>query len=152
MNKIFLTGRITKNLELKATSTGKSVCEFTIAVNRDKEHADFINVIVWNAQAENLTKYQSKGSLIAVVGELRVDIYTKQDGTKGYKNYVLANNIEYLENYKHFGNCLFIENGDVKLAVPLSFGIRIVYLSYKGSENLFFEQPSEMKDLFDFIF
>ena len=53
----------------------------------------------------------------------------------------------YLENYKHFGNCLYIENGDVKLAVPLSFGIRIVYLSYKGSENLFFEQPSEMKDL-----
>ena len=53
----------------------------------------------------------------------------------------------YIENYKHFGKCLFVENVDVKIGIPLEFGIRIIYLSYKGSENLFFEQPSDMVDL-----
>lgn len=96
MNKICLVGRITKDLELKSTPSGKSVCEFTIAVSRDKDNSDFINCRVWNAPAENLVKYQGKGSLISAVGELRTDSYDRQDGTKGYKTYVLANNIEYL--------------------------------------------------------
>lgn len=100
MNKIFLIGRITKELELKKTSTDKSVCDFSIAVNRDKDNTDFINVEVWNIPAENLVKYQTKGSLISVEGQLRNDTYEKQDGTKGYKTYVLANNIEYLESKK----------------------------------------------------
>lgn len=100
MNKIVLTGRVTKDLELAKTSTGKSVCEFSIAVNRDKDNADFINIQVWNAPAENIVKYQGKGSLIAVEGQLRTETYTKQDGNKGYKAYVLANNIEYLESKK----------------------------------------------------
>lgn len=98
MNKIFLTGRICRDLDLRATSTGKSVCEFTIAVNRDKENADFITVRVWEKAAENLVKYQTKGSLLGVLGELRVDTYTKNDGSKGYKTYVLANQIEYLSS------------------------------------------------------
>ena len=98
MNKICLAGRITKGLELKSTPSGKSVCEFTIAVNRDKDNSDFINCRVWNTPAENLVKYQGKGSLISVVGELRTDSYDKQDGTKGYKTYVLANHIEYLSS------------------------------------------------------
>lgn len=96
MNKIFLIGRITKELELRSTKSGKSVCEFTIAVNRDKENADFINCVVWNEQAENLVKYQNKGSLISVMGELRNETYDKPDGTRGYKTYVLVNVIEYL--------------------------------------------------------
>ena len=100
MNKIVLVGRITKNLELAKTSTGKSVCEFSIAVNRDKDNADFITIQVWNEQAENLVKYQSKGSQIAVEGQLRTQTFDKQDGTKGYKTYVLANHIEYLSSKK----------------------------------------------------
>ena len=53
----------------------------------------------------------------------------------------------YFENYKHFGKCLFIENSEIKIGVPVEFGIRISYLSYKGSDNLFFEQPKDMTDL-----
>ncbi len=53
----------------------------------------------------------------------------------------------YIQEYKHFGLCLFAENGDVKIGIPLNFGIRISYLSYKGSENLFFEQPADMTDI-----
>lgn len=90
-----LIGRITKDLELRHTSNDKAVCDFTLAVNRDKDNADFINCVVWNNQAENLCKYQGKGSLIAVFGELRVDTY-EVEGNKRYKTYVYVNNIEFL--------------------------------------------------------
>ncbi len=55
----------------------------------------------------------------------------------------------YIESYKDFGKCLCIENQDISLKVPLDYGIRISYLSYKGSENLFFVQPSNMTELCD---
>ena len=98
MNSIVLIGRITKDLELRTTEGQKSVCNFTLAVNRiGQEQADFINVAVWGQQAENLHKYQGKGSLIAVAGSLRVDNY-EVEGQKRYNTYVLANNIEYLSS------------------------------------------------------
>lgn len=100
MNSISLTGRITKELELKETTTGKKVSEFSLAVNRvGQEQADFINCQVWGTQAENLAKYQGKGSLVGVVGSLRTDTY-EVEGTKRYKTYVLVNNVEYLGTKK----------------------------------------------------
>ena len=96
MNKVILTGRITKDLELRKTKSDKSVCEFTLATNRvGSEDADFISCMVWNQQAENLCKFQGKGSLIAVFGELRTDSY-EVEGQKRYKTYVLVNTIEFL--------------------------------------------------------
>lgn len=99
MNNVTLIGRITKDLELRSTSNGKSVCEFNIAVNRIGEGTDFITCVIYGNQAENLCKYQDKGSQIAVSGSLRVDTYEK-DGQRKYKTYVLTNNIEYLESKK----------------------------------------------------
>lgn len=100
MNNINLVGRITKDLELKYTTTEKAVCDFSLAVNRiGSDDADFINCQVWNKQAENLKKYQGKGSLIAVNGTLRVDTY-EVEGNKRYKTYVLVNNIEFLGTKK----------------------------------------------------
>lgn len=97
MNQINLIGRLTKDPELRYTTNNKAVCNFDIAVNRiGQEATDFINVVVWDKQAENLEKYQSKGSLIAVSGSLRVDKYQNENGENRYKTYVLANNIEYL--------------------------------------------------------
>ena len=96
MNNINLIGRLTKQPELRTTESQKNVCDFTIAINRvGTDKADFINCVVWNAQAENLCKYQTKGSLIGVSGSLRVDTY-EVEGQNRYKTYVLANNIEYL--------------------------------------------------------
>ena len=96
MNKVILIGRITKDLELRKTKSDKSVCEFTLATNRvGNEDADFISCMVWNQQAENLCKFQGKGSLIAVFGELRTDSY-EVEGQKRYKTYVLVNTIEFL--------------------------------------------------------
>lgn len=96
MNKIILIGNITKDLEIKYTKNGKAIVEFNLAVRRDKDITDFINCVVFGMQAENLNRYQSKGSKIAVSGEYRIDIYDKTDGTRGYSHYVLANEIEYL--------------------------------------------------------
>jgi len=105
MNKVILTGRIANDLELKATTTGKSICEFRIAtnrpVNRDGEKvADFVNCRVWNKSAENLVKYQTKGNLIAVIGRLQIDSYTDKEGNKRYSNYVLVEDLEFLERKK----------------------------------------------------
>ncbi len=101
MNTISLVGRITKDLELRYTQSNKPVCEFNLAVNRiGQEQTDFITCQVWNGQAENLSKYQGKGSLIGVLGSLRVDQFQDKDGNNRYKTYVLANNIEYLGTKK----------------------------------------------------
>ena len=105
MNKVVLTGRIANDLELRATTTGKSICEFRLATNRpvvrDGERvADFINCIVWNKSAENLVKYQAKGNLIAVIGRLQVDSYKDKEGNNRYKNYVVVEDLEYLERKK----------------------------------------------------
>lgn len=99
MNTVNLTGRITKDLELKYTSNNKAVCDFSIAVNRvGQEQADFINCQVWGTQAENLSKYQGKGSLVGIVGSLRVDAYKDKDNNNRYKTYVLVSNVEYLSS------------------------------------------------------
>ena len=104
MNKVILTGRLTRDPELRYTPNNKPVCDFTIATNRltnrdGEKVADFINCIVWNNQAENLSKYMSKGSLIAVIGEMRTETY-EVNNEKKYKTYVYVNNIEFLENKK----------------------------------------------------
>ena len=101
MNKVILTGRLTRDVELRATPQGNFVCEFTLATNRpvvrDGERvADFVTCIVWNKQAENLAKYQNKGNLIAVEGNIRTNSYKDKNGNTRYKTYVLVNTIEYL--------------------------------------------------------
>ena len=98
MNKCILTGRITKDLDLRYTNNNKPVCNFTIAVNeRASEDVDFIYCEVWNKKAENLVNYQSKGNLIAVIGRIKEKSYDDKDGIKKYKTYVLVDDIEYLE-------------------------------------------------------
>ena len=101
-----ITGRIVRDPELKETKTGKNICKFTIATNeptrRDGETVtDFVDCVVWDKQAENLCKYQTKGNLIAVFGKIRTDNY-EVEGQKRKGMYVLANNIEFLEKKNEF--------------------------------------------------
>ena len=94
MNKIWICGNISTELNLKEIGNNK-LCEFSVAVRRDEKTTDFINCVVWNKQAENLVKYQSKGSKISVLGSLCVDKYQAGDKTR-YKTYVRVNEIEFL--------------------------------------------------------
>lgn len=82
MNTINLVGRLTADPELKTTQSGKSVCSFTLAVNRPrvKDTTDFINCVAWNQSAEYLTNYGRKGSLVAVTGVLTSRKYDDKDG------------------------------------------------------------------------
>lgn len=90
-----ITGRIVRDPELRETKTGKKVCEFTVAINRDKDNTDFVNCMVWDKQAENLAKYQGKGSILGIEGSIRTETYELSD-KKHYKTFVLVNQIEYL--------------------------------------------------------
>ena len=102
MNKVMLIGRLTKTPELRSTQTGKQVCSFTIATNRiNNEECDFINCVVWDKQAENLCKYQVKGSLIGIIGQLRQATYKDTKGNKRVAYVVYCTNIEYLSNTSH---------------------------------------------------
>ena len=108
MNRVFITGRIVKDPILEHTKSGIATCQFNIAtnrpVNRDGERqVDFITCIVWNKQAENLVKYQRKGNMIGIQGQLRVDTY-ETNGERKYKTYVLVENIEFLEARKDIPN------------------------------------------------
>ena len=104
MNKALLIGRLTKDPELRATSTGRNVCQFSIAVNRNftnangEREADFINCVVWDKQAENLAKYQHKGNQIAVEGRIQTRNYDDKDGKKVYVTEILASNISFLDS------------------------------------------------------
>ncbi len=102
MNKCILTGRLTKTPELKTTANGKNKCEFILAVNRPvvrdgQREADFLSCEAWGKTAENLVNYQKKGSLIAVIGSVRKMQYEKEDGSRAYYDFVLANEIEFLQ-------------------------------------------------------
>ncbi len=128
MNKIILIGNLTRNLELKYTSTNKAVLDTNLAVQRPRinqngeRETDFINIQVWGKQAENLSKYCGKGSKIAIEGELRIDTYEKNDGSKGYKTYVLVSNVEFLDTKKKEEKPAIEVNEEVKEDIFEEFG------------------------------
>ena len=96
MNKVILVGYITKKPELKYVNN-LAITTFTIAVNRQKEGADFIGITVFNKQAENIEKYCDKGSLVSVEGRVQVSSYKKEDKTL-YKTEIIADSIRFLSS------------------------------------------------------
>lgn len=98
MNTIVLSGRLTKDVELRYTNSQKAFALFTIAVRRDngRDEVDFINCSAWDKTAENLNKYCSKGSMILVDGRLQVEQY-ERDGHKRTDVKVVAYKIEFLD-------------------------------------------------------
>lgn len=100
MNRICLVGRITKDLELKKTPSALSVVNFTIAVNKYSKdannNADFFDCVVYGTQADNLVKYQGKGSLIAVEGRLETRTYQTKEGLNRKIYEVVCDRINFL--------------------------------------------------------
>ena len=115
MNKVFLTGRLARDPELRYTSNNTPVATFTIAVDRgfggnrenqnpDQPTADFISVVVWNKQGENVKNYLHQGSKVAVDGRLQVRNYDAQDGSKRYVTEVVASSVEFLDSKNSSNN------------------------------------------------
>ena len=109
INSVVLVGRLTKDPELRKTSTGTSVCQFTCACDRknyskdkqdNQQTADFISCVAWRQKADFLANYATKGTLIGVEGSIQTRNYTNQAGQKIYVTEVLADSVEILESKK----------------------------------------------------
>ena len=100
MNTIQLTGNLCKDVELRVTTSDKKIVDNTIAVRKDKKNAkgeyesDFIKVVLFDNNAEFLSKYATKGSNIGVCGMLRVDSYQDREGNYRTDTYVIADKVE----------------------------------------------------------
>ena len=103
MNRVELIGRINRDPELRYTSSNIATTRFTLAVNRPfqgqngEQGTDFINIVVWRKQAENVKKFVSKGSLVAVEGRIQTGSYEK-DGQRIYTTDVVADSVQFLES------------------------------------------------------
>ena len=102
INNVVLAGRVTKDIELKVTPTGKSVCSFSLAVERKfvqngEKVTDFINCQLWGKSAETLEKYVKKGMMIGVEGRIQTRKYTNQQGQTVYVTEVVADSFSFLE-------------------------------------------------------
>ena len=121
INKVVLTGRMVKDPELRfIQNTGTATTTITLAVDKynaktKEREADFINVVVWGKQAENLAEYTVKGSQIAISGRIQTRSYEAKDGTKRYVTEVVANEIEFLGNKT-------TKKEDKKLEKAIDFG------------------------------
>lgn len=103
INRVVLTGRLTRDLELRRTQSGTSVVSFTLAVDRNfrregQPEADFINCVAWNRQAETMAQYLHRGSLIGVDGRLQTRNYENQQGQRVYVTEVVVDNFTFLES------------------------------------------------------
>jgi single-strand DNA-binding protein len=102
MNSVILIGRITAKPELAYTQNQKARCTFTLAVDRpsknDERQADFIRIVAWDRQAENIGRYLYKGSKCAVSGRIQTGSYKDKDGKTVYTTDVIANHVEFLDS------------------------------------------------------
>lgn len=102
MNKIVLIGNLTNDPESRATPSGVSVTQFTIAVNRrfpgsdGNKVADFFRIQAWRQLADVCKKYLSKGKKVAVIGELQARLYEAKDGKTRMSLDVSADEVEFL--------------------------------------------------------
>lgn len=99
MNYVGLLGRLTRDPELKQTSSGKSYCRFSLAVKKEfvKDGVDFINCIAWDKRAEFIANYFTKGQRILVQGRINVGSY-EVNGEKRNSFDVLVDRAEFIEN------------------------------------------------------
>ena len=105
MNKVYLIGNLTRDPEMRSTSTGIPVCNFSIAVNRrfknaqtGQQETDFFNIVAWRQLAELCGRYLAKGRKVAVFGSIQTRSYEAQDGSKRTAFDIVADEVEFLSS------------------------------------------------------
>ncbi|EJN94929.1 single-stranded DNA-binding protein [Streptococcus ratti] len=104
INNVVLVGRMTRDAELRYTPSNQAVATFTLAVNRNfknqngEREADFINIVIWRQQAENLANWAKKGTLLGITGRIQTRNYENQQGQRVYVTEVVADNFQILES------------------------------------------------------
>lgn len=110
LNSVNLTGRLTKDIDLRYTSNGTAVGSFTLAVDRQFKNAqgeretDFINCVIWRKAAENFANFTRKGSLVGIQGRIQTRNYENQQGQRVYVTEVNTENFTLLESKKSQNN------------------------------------------------
>jgi single-strand DNA-binding protein len=103
MNRIFLLGRLVRDPEVRVTPSERTVCTFTLAVDRPftakngQREADFINIVTWNRTAELCGNSLTKGQRALVEGRLQIRSYDGKDGNKHWVTEVIADRVEFIE-------------------------------------------------------
>jgi single-strand DNA-binding protein len=116
MNKFIGIGRLTKDIELRYTSSNIAVATFTIAINQEylskdgNRGVDFINCVTYKIQAENIAKYCSKGSQVAIEGRIQTRNYDDKDGKKVYITEIKVNSVEFIQSIEKKENTPKEEN------------------------------------------
>ena len=128
MNKVVLIGRLTRDPELRYTDSNTPVATFSLAVNRNfanqngEREADFINIVVWRKQAENVKNFLSQGSQVAVEGRIQTRTYDDQNGQKRYITEVVADNVEFLGSKNSSNSNNGSSNKNSAEPTPYDFG------------------------------
>lgn len=105
-NIVALTGRLTKDVDLRYTQKGVAVGAFTLAVDRNftnsngERDADFIRCIIWKKQAENLANFVKKGSLVSIDGHIQTRSYENQQGQRVFMTEVIVEHFTLTESKK----------------------------------------------------
>ena len=106
INNVVLTGRLTKDADLRYTGTGTAIASFSLAVDRQfksangEKETDFINVVAWRKTAETLANFTRKGSLIGIQGRIQTRNYENSEGKRIYVTEVVAESFTFLESKK----------------------------------------------------
>ena len=107
MNKLTIIGNLVRTPETRTTQSGKTVCTFTVAVNRrskDQQEADYFRVAAWGKLGESCQAFLDKGRKVAVTGSVSVSTYTAQNGENRASLEVFAEDVEFLTPKSEGGN------------------------------------------------
>ena len=129
MNKFIITGRLTRNPELRYTSNNVAITELNLAINNKKDDTTFLTIKVFNKTAETCNEYLKKGDLIAVEGNIKNNNYEDEAGKMHYRTDFIGNKIEFLSMkkkeevkeekqdrnsvFEEFGKSIEIEDNDL---------------------------------------
>ena len=114
INRAVLTGRLTRDPELRYTTSGTAVVSFTLAVDRQFRNqngdrdADFINCVIWRKSAENFSNFTHKGSLVGIEGRIQTRNYENQQGNRVYVTEVVVDNFALLEPRQNGGGQQYV--------------------------------------------
>ncbi len=140
-NKVILLGRMTADPELKQTTTGTSIANFSIAVDRryakneQGQTVDFINIVAWRERADFVCRYFKKGSPILICGQLQVRTWNDQQGQKRYATEVVADEVSFVPSSLQNGGAPAAEDGGNHYA-PEAYGVP----AFNNAPNTAFEE------------
>lgn len=152
LNKVILMGNLTADPEVKMTTQGTAVCNFSLAVNRrfakqGEQSVDYINISCWRTSAEFVGKYAKKGNSLVVCGSLQTRNYTNAQGQKVYVTEVVADEVSFAGNNNSQNN-----SGQPRVSAPPTANANNSYMptAYGGNSGGF--EPIDVDNSTDLPF